>query len=81
MYMKIVGESHERRKSRLKNLNNYTKYVFDCFVTVAVIRAFWNLLHEIQVLVVQLATLAGGRQWLDCVVVWRIVPNGYLIRL
>ena len=40
MYMKIVGESHERRKSRLKNLNNYTKYVFDCFVTVAVIRAF-----------------------------------------
>jgi len=39
MYMNIVRESHEGRKSRLKNLNNYTKYVFDCFVPVAVIRA------------------------------------------
>jgi hypothetical protein len=39
MCVNIVGESHEGRESRLKNLNNYTKCVIDGFVTVAVIRA------------------------------------------
>jgi hypothetical protein len=37
--MNIVGESHEGRESMLKNLNNYTKRIVDCFVTVAVIPA------------------------------------------
>jgi hypothetical protein len=37
--MNIVGESHDGRESMLKNLNNYTKCVLDCFVAVAVIPA------------------------------------------
>jgi hypothetical protein len=37
--MNIVGESHEGRENRLKNLNNYTKCVIDCFIAIAVIRA------------------------------------------
>jgi hypothetical protein len=37
--MNIVGEFHEGRESRLKNLNNYTICVVDCFVTLAVIPA------------------------------------------
>ena len=39
MCMIIVGESHEGRESRLKNLDKYTKCEIDIFVTVAVIRA------------------------------------------
>jgi hypothetical protein len=39
MCMNIVGESHEGSESRLKNLNNYTKCIVECFVTVAVIPA------------------------------------------
>jgi hypothetical protein len=65
----------------LKNLNNYTKCVIDCFIAIAVIRALWNVLLVIQVFVVQLVTLVVWRQWLDCGLVRRIVPNGYLIRL